>query len=71
MEQSLNTETLIIELLLVASLVAIAVHRLHIPYTVALVVGLAIAFQQPFEINLTPEVASEKARDSQAAQPST
>jgi hypothetical protein len=43
MQQFLNTETLIIELLLIASLVAIAVRRLHIPYTVALVVvGLII-----------------------------
>ncbi len=57
MEQFLITETLIIELLLIASLVAIAVRRLRIPYTVALViVGLLITFQQPLEINLTPEL---------------
>jgi CPA1 family monovalent cation:H+ antiporter len=57
MEQFLNTETLIIELLLIASLVALAVHRLRIPYTVALVVvGLLITFQQPLQLNLTPEV---------------
>lgn len=57
MEQFLNTETLIIELLLIASLVAIAVHRLRIPYTVALVVvGLLITFQQPLELAITPEV---------------
>jgi CPA1 family monovalent cation:H+ antiporter len=57
MENFLNTETLIIELLLVVSLVALVVRRLRIPYTVALVVvGLLITFQQPKEISLTPEL---------------
>jgi len=57
MEKFLQAETLIIELLLIASLVAIAVRRLHIPYTVALVVvGLLITFQSPLEIDLTPEL---------------
>ncbi len=57
MEQFLATETLIIELLLIVSLVALAVRRLRIPYTVALVVvGLLITFQQPLEIELTPEL---------------
>lgn len=57
MEQFLNTETLIIELLLIASLVAIAVRRLRVPYTVALViVGLLITFQSPLKIDLTPEL---------------
>jgi monovalent cation:H+ antiporter, CPA1 family len=57
MEQFLTTETLIIELLLIASLVAIAVRRLRVPYTVALVlVGLLITFQSPLEINLTSEL---------------
>ncbi|MBI3942975.1 MAG: Na+/H+ antiporter [Chloroflexi bacterium] len=57
MEQFLTTETLIIELLLVVSLVATAVRRLRVPYTVALViVGLLITFQQPLQINLTPEL---------------
>jgi CPA1 family monovalent cation:H+ antiporter len=56
-EQFLQTETLIIEMLLVVSLVAIAVRRLRIPYTVALVVvGLLITLQQPLEIELTPEL---------------
>ncbi len=55
MEQFLSTETLIIELLLIASLVAIAVRRLRIPYTVALVVvGLLLTFQNPLEVELTP-----------------
>ncbi|HLF25020.1 MAG TPA: Na+/H+ antiporter [Anaerolineae bacterium] len=57
MEQFLATETLIIELLLIVSLVAIAVRRLRVPYTVALViVGLLITFQQPLEITLTPQL---------------
>ena len=57
MESFLTTETLIIELLLIASLVAIAVQRLRIPYTVALVVvGLLITFQSPVKFDLTPEL---------------
>ena len=57
MEQFLATETLIIELLLVVSLVAIAVRRLKVPYTVALViVGLLITSQQSIEIDVTPEL---------------
>ncbi len=57
MQQFLSTETLIIELLLIASLVAIAVQRFRIPYTVALVVvGLLITLQSPLQIELTPEL---------------
>ena len=57
MEKFLATETLVIELLLVVSIVAIVVRRLRIPYTVALVVvGLLITFQQPLEVDLTPEL---------------
>jgi monovalent cation:H+ antiporter, CPA1 family len=57
MQQFLSTETLIIELLLIASLVAIAVQRFRIPYTVALVVvGLLITLQSPLKIELTPEL---------------
>ena len=57
MEQFLNTETLIIELLLIASLVAIVVRRLHVPYTVALVlVGLLLTAQSQLNIELTPEL---------------
>jgi Na+:H+ antiporter len=56
-EQFLTTETIIIELLLIVSLVAIAVHRLRVPYTVALVlVGLLITFQQRIQFELTPEL---------------
>ena len=54
MEQFLQVETLVIALLLVVSLVGIAVRRLRIPYTVALVVvGLLITFQSPIKIELT------------------
>ncbi len=57
MENFIATETLIIELLLVVSLVALVVRRLRIPYTVALViVGLLITFQQKLDIQLTPEL---------------
>ncbi len=57
MEQFLSTETLIIELLMIVSIVAIAVRRLRIPYTVALViVGLLITFQSVFTFELTPEL---------------
>lgn len=57
MERFISTETLVIELLLIASLVAIAVRRLRIPYTVALViVGLILTTQQPMELSLTPEL---------------
>ena len=55
MDTFISTETLVIELLLIASLVAIAVRRLRIPYTVALVVvGLILTTQQPLEWSLTP-----------------
>jgi len=57
MENFLQAETLVIELLLIVSLVAIAVRRLSIPYTVALVVaGLLLTIQSPLEVNLTPEL---------------
>ncbi len=57
MDQFLSTETLIIELLLIIAIVAIAVRRLRIPYTVALVVaGLIITFQSTFKFELTPEL---------------
>lgn len=57
MDQLLTTETLVIELLLIVSLVAVLVRRLRLPYTVALVVaGLLITFQQNFTIDLTPEL---------------
>jgi CPA1 family monovalent cation:H+ antiporter len=57
MQQFLSTETLIIELLLIASLVAIIVRRLRVPYTVALViVGLLLTSQSNTNFTLTPEL---------------
>jgi CPA1 family monovalent cation:H+ antiporter len=57
MQQFLSTETLIIELLLIASLVAIAVRRLRVPYTVALViVGLILTTLPHEKFSLTPEL---------------
>ena len=57
MERFITTETLVIELLLIVSLVAIAVRRLRVPYTVALViVGLVLTTQQPLKLDLTPEL---------------
>ncbi|MCW5851475.1 MAG: Na+/H+ antiporter [Anaerolineae bacterium] len=57
MESFLRAETLIIELLLLASIIAIGVRRLRIPYTVALVlVGLLITLQPESRLELTPEL---------------
>ncbi len=57
MQQFLQVETLVIVLLLIVSIVALAVRRLQLPYTVALVVaGLVLAIQQPLEIRLVPEL---------------
>src|ERR1700674_4245010 len=57
MEQFLNTEALIIELLFVIALVAIAVRRLRMPYTVALVIaGLLVTLRQQVAFSLTPEL---------------
>ncbi|MEI7846588.1 MAG: cation:proton antiporter, partial [Chloroflexota bacterium] len=57
MEQFLSAETIILELLLVVTVVAIAVRRLNIPYTVALVlVGLILTLQRSITADLTPEL---------------
>ena len=57
MEHFLEVETLVIELLLVATLVAMAVRRLRVPYTVALVVvGLLITFGRDMQVALSPEL---------------
>jgi CPA1 family monovalent cation:H+ antiporter len=57
MLQFLTTETLIIALLFIASLVAIGVRQLRIPYTVALVVvGLLLTALSPVKFELTPEL---------------
>src|SRR5262245_33424512 len=55
MDPFLRTEALVILLLLIASLVAIVVGRLRVPYTVALVVvGLLITYQEHIRVQLTP-----------------
>ncbi|UCC63809.1 MAG: cation:proton antiporter, partial [Anaerolineae bacterium] len=57
MEEFLTIEGLIILLVLVATLVAIAVRRIRLPYTVALVlVGLASTVWRPLDIVVTPEL---------------
>ncbi len=57
MGQFLQAETMVILLLLAASLVAIAVRRRQVPYTVALVVvGLTVALWQPVQLSLVPEM---------------
>jgi CPA1 family monovalent cation:H+ antiporter len=57
LEEFIATETLIIELVLVATLVAIAARRISLPYTVALVlVGLSLAVWFPLDIAMTPEL---------------
>lgn len=56
-EEFLEVETLVILLLLVVSIVAIAVRRIRVPYTVALVlVGLFITFRQEPAFDVTPEL---------------
>ncbi|HSR46966.1 MAG TPA: Na+/H+ antiporter [Anaerolineales bacterium] len=57
MTELLQTETLILELLLIVSVVALAVRRFRIPYTVALVLaGVALSFRSPIRMNLTSEL---------------
>src|SRR6516164_9051215 len=57
MERFLATETLVVQLLLVAALVAIVVRRLRVPYTVALVIaGLLLTYRQTEPIELTSEL---------------
>ena len=56
-EEFLAAETLVIILLLVASVVAIVVRRIRLPYTVALVlVGLVITFREEIALEVTPEL---------------
>jgi CPA1 family monovalent cation:H+ antiporter len=57
MEEFLTAEALVIGLVLVATLVAIVVRRIRLPYTVSLVlVGLFISIQRPIDIEVTPEL---------------
>lgn len=53
----LEAQSVIVLLVLIATLVAVLVRRIRLPYTVALVVvGLAIAVRRPMEVDLTPEL---------------
>ncbi|MBN1316060.1 MAG: Na+/H+ antiporter [Anaerolineales bacterium] len=57
MEELLQIESIIVVLVLVATLVAVLVRRIRLPYTVALVlVGLAISFRRPIDFTVTPEL---------------
>jgi CPA1 family monovalent cation:H+ antiporter len=57
MSELVQVESLVLELLLVVSIVAIIVRRFRIPYTVALVVaGLALSFRAGLQIELTSEL---------------
>ena len=57
MSELVQIETLVLELLLIVSVVAIIVRRFRIPYTVALVVaGLALSFRSRLQIELTSEL---------------
>ena len=57
MSDIFEIETLILELLLIVSIVAVVVRRFRIPYTVGLVLaGLALSLRPPIELELTPEL---------------
>lgn len=57
MDDIIQIETIVLELLFIVSIVAIAVRRFRIPYTVALVlVGLALSFRSPLEVQLTEDL---------------
>lgn len=57
MEGLIRVESLVLELLLIVSVVAIVVRRLRIHYTVALVlVGLVLSLRSPLELNITSEL---------------
>ncbi len=56
-EQFFESETLIIELLVLVTIVAVVAQRLRMPYTVALVIaGLFVTSQSPVNIEITPEL---------------
>ncbi len=57
LDQLVQVEILVLALLLIASVVAILVRRVRIPYTVALVLaGLALSLRSPVEVELSPEL---------------
>jgi CPA1 family monovalent cation:H+ antiporter len=57
LEEFATVEALVIVLVLVATLVAIVVRRIRLPYTVSLVlIGLVISLQRPIAVEVTPEL---------------
>lgn len=57
MTEFLEAEAIIVLLVVIATLVAIAVRRVRLPYTVSLVlVGLLISIRRPLAVELTPEL---------------
>ena len=57
MEEFLAVQTIIVLLVMVATLVAIVGRRIRLPYTVSLVlVGLFISIQRPLDIEIAPEL---------------
>jgi CPA1 family monovalent cation:H+ antiporter len=57
MDSLVQIEILVLELMLIVSVVAVAVRRFRIPYTVALVlVGAALSLRSSLDIRLTPQL---------------
>ncbi|RLD08106.1 MAG: Na+/H+ antiporter [Chloroflexota bacterium] len=57
MEEILSTQTIVVLLVVVATLVAIIGRRIRLPYTVSLVlVGLLISIKRPLDVEITPEL---------------
>jgi CPA1 family monovalent cation:H+ antiporter len=57
LEDFVTVEALVIVLVLIATLVAIVVRRIRLPYTVSLVlIGLFISLQRPVDVEVTPEL---------------
>jgi hypothetical protein len=53
----ISIETLVLELLLMVSVVAIITRRFRLPYTVVLVLaGLLLALRSPIELTLAPQL---------------
>lgn len=57
MEEFLHAQSLIILLVLLATLVAVITRRIRLPYTVSLVlVGLLLSITRPLDVEVTPEL---------------
>jgi CPA1 family monovalent cation:H+ antiporter len=56
-ENIIFIEEIIVILLLIASAVAVAARRLHVPYTVGLIIiGLAITLLNPQQVKFAPQI---------------